>query len=103
MLLTMKTKDVARRAAILPQAALNERGGRTIVMVLHDLNQAARYADEVVAIRAGRVVASAPPDRVITAETVREVFGAEVEIIADPSTGGPLCIPAMGGTRAAGG
>jgi iron complex transport system ATP-binding protein len=92
--------DLAHQVAVLELVRdLNERGGRTIVMVLHDLNQAARYADEVVAIRAGRIVAAGPPDQVVTAELVREVFGAEVEIIPDPSTGGPLCVPTMAARR----
>jgi len=73
---------------------LNEEEGRTIVMVLHDLNQAARYAHEVFAIRAGRLVASGPPAAVVTEALVREVFGLDVHVIEDPATGGPLCVPA---------
>ncbi len=75
---------------------LNEEGGRTIAMVLHDLNQAARYAHELVALREGRVVASGPPESVVTEPIVRAVFGLAVHVIKDPATGGPLCVPAAG-------
>ncbi|CAA9477818.1 MAG: ABC-type Fe3+-siderophore transport system, ATPase component [uncultured Solirubrobacteraceae bacterium] len=87
--------DMAHQVDVLELLAkLNHRDGRTIVMVLHDLNQAARYADEVIALRAGRVVCAGPPAEVITEELVQEVFGLEVRILEDPLTGGPLCVPA---------
>jgi iron complex transport system ATP-binding protein len=86
--------DLAHQVAILDLVRdLNEREGRTVVMVLHDINQAARYADELVAIRSGRIVESGPPRDILSAGLVREVFGAEVKVIADPCTGGPLCVP----------
>jgi iron complex transport system ATP-binding protein len=62
-------------------------------MVLHDLNQAARYADHVVALRAGAIVATGPAAQIITEATVRSVFDVDVRIIEDPVTGGPLCVP----------
>ncbi len=87
--------DLAHQVAVLELLArLNEQDGRTVVMVLHDLNQAARYADEVVALRAGRIVAAGPPADVITPAVVREVLGVEVLVVEDPVTGGPLCVPA---------
>ncbi len=87
--------DMAHQVAVLDLlSALNRRDGRTIVMVLHDLNQAARYADEIVALRHGRVVASGPPDDVVTEAFVRAVFDAAVRVVEDPVTGGPLCVPA---------
>ena len=72
---------------------LNRRRGTTIVMVLHDLNLAARYADTRVAMRAGRVHASGPPAAVLTEATVREVFGLESRIITDPTSGKPMMLP----------
>jgi iron complex transport system ATP-binding protein len=72
---------------------LNRRAGRTIVMVLHDLNHAARYADYVIAMAAGRIVSQGSPQEVVTPAMLRDVFGVEAEIIADPRTGAPLCIP----------
>jgi iron complex transport system ATP-binding protein len=72
---------------------LNQEHGRTILMVLHDLNQAAAYSDELIAIAAGKVYAAGNPREVLTEKMVREVFGIEADVIADPRTGGPLCIP----------
>lgn len=71
---------------------LNEQG-RTIVMVLHDLNQACRYADHLVAMRQGRIAAQGAPQAIMTAELVKQVFEMECQIIADPVTGTPLCVP----------
>jgi iron complex transport system ATP-binding protein len=79
---------------------LNQHHGRTIVMVLHDLNQAARYAHDVLAIKHGRLVASGPPTAVITADVIRDVFGLDARVIEDPVTGGPLCVPAGYGKTA---
>ncbi|MBW4417612.1 MAG: ABC transporter ATP-binding protein [Myxacorys californica WJT36-NPBG1] len=72
---------------------LNQTQGRTIVMVLHDLNQACRYADCLVAIAQGQVVAQGEPAQIMTEALVREVFGLESRIIQDPVVGTPLCIP----------
>ncbi|MFD5348018.1 ABC transporter ATP-binding protein [Streptomyces anulatus] len=67
--------------------------GRTVVTVLHDLNQAARYADRLVAMKEGRIVAEGRPGDVVTAELVAEVFGLEAVIVPDPVTGSPLVVP----------
>ncbi|MBF9134161.1 ABC transporter ATP-binding protein [Plantactinospora sp. S1510] len=72
---------------------LNRRDGRTVVMVLHDLNQACRYADHVIAMKAGRIVAQGEPANVITAGLVDEVFDVRCEVTVDPLTGTPLVIP----------
>ncbi|WP_211320403.1 ABC transporter ATP-binding protein [Tumebacillus permanentifrigoris] len=72
---------------------LNEREGRTIVMVLHDLNLACRYAQNIVAVKDGSVYAEGPPEEIITTELVREVFNLESQIIRDPLYGTPLCVP----------
>lgn len=71
---------------------LNERG-RTIIMVLHDLNQACRYAHHVVAMRSGAIMAQGTPQEVMTPEMVKEVFQLNCQIVADPISGTPLCIP----------
>ncbi|MEH1164052.1 ABC transporter ATP-binding protein [Micromonospora sp. CPCC 205539] len=73
---------------------LNRRDGRTIVMVLHDLNQACRYADHLVAMKGGRIVAQGDPTAVITTEMVAEVFDIDCQITVDPISGTPLIIPA---------
>ncbi|CAL9605846.1 putative siderophore transport system ATP-binding protein YusV [Nocardiopsis dassonvillei] len=72
---------------------LHAEGGRTIVMVLHDLNLAARYADTVIAMREGRVLASGPPAEVLTPALLREAFGLEAVVVEDPVTGGPMVVP----------
>lgn len=72
---------------------LNREEGRTIVMVVHDLNHATRYAGHMVAIKTGKVVSQGSPTEVMTREVLRSVFGIEADIISDPRTGVPLCLP----------
>lgn len=72
---------------------LNQEEGRTIVMVVHDLNHATRYAGHMVAIKSGKVVSQGSPTEVMTREVLRLVFGIEADIISDPRTGVPLCLP----------
>jgi iron complex transport system ATP-binding protein len=74
---------------------LNRVEGRTIVMVLHDLSLGCRYADHIIAMRDGCIVAQGSPAAVVTAETMRAVFGLECRIIADPLSGTPLVVPAL--------
>jgi iron complex transport system ATP-binding protein len=73
--------------------SLNREMGRSVVMVLHDLNLAARYADHLVVMKDGQVVTQGPPAEVVTVEMLREVFGVEAEVFADPRTGTPLVMP----------
>ncbi|NJQ03847.1 ABC transporter ATP-binding protein [Streptomyces zingiberis] len=87
--------DLAHQIEILDLCArLHEEEGRTLVAVLHDLNHAARYATHLIALRAGRVVASGPPAEIVTAELVEDVFGLPCRVIDDPETGTPLVVPA---------
>ncbi len=72
---------------------LNAEEGRTIIMVVHDLNHATRYAQHVVAIQSGRVVSEGTPEQVVTQDVLRQVFGIEADIVPDPRTGVPLCMP----------
>ncbi|MGJ6965986.1 ABC transporter ATP-binding protein [Streptosporangium sp. G11] len=72
---------------------LNRTRGTTIVMVLHDLNLAARYADHLIALADGRLHASGPPAEVLTEDSVRTVFGLDSRIIEDPVSGRPLMLP----------
>ncbi len=72
---------------------LNRERGTTVVMVLHDLNLAARYADHLVAMAGGRIVAAGRSEDVLTEQTVRDVFGLDSRIIADPLTGRPMIVP----------
>ncbi|MEU6000107.1 ABC transporter ATP-binding protein [Streptomyces sp. NPDC047197] len=82
--------DLVRQLAA--RTADGERG-RTVVVVLHDLNQAARYADHLVAMESGRIVAEGAPADVVTEDLVREVFGLECVVVPDPVTGSPLVVP----------
>ncbi|GAA4686888.1 ABC transporter ATP-binding protein [Nocardioides nanhaiensis] len=72
---------------------LRDEQGMTVVMVLHDLNQAARHADRVVALREGRVVADGAPHEVVTPAVLREVFDLAAVVVEDPVTGRPLFVP----------
>lgn len=86
--------DIAHQVEVLDLVRrLNHEQGRTVVIVLHDLNQAARYADHLVAMESGRIVAEGHPSEVVTAELVREVFGLESVVVPDPVTGSPLVVP----------
>ncbi|MGW6422304.1 ABC transporter ATP-binding protein [Nocardia sp. NPDC055053] len=67
---------------------------RTIIAVLHDLNLAARYADHLVAMKGGRVVAQGSPAQIVRADLMAEVFDLECTVIDDPNTGTPLVVPA---------
>jgi len=71
---------------------LNEQG-RTIIMVLHDLNQAARYSDTMIALRGGQIVAQGSPDHVMTSDKLKQIFGLNARVIRDPVTNTPMCVP----------
>ncbi len=72
---------------------LNRDEGRTIVMVVHDLNHALRHAHHVVVVRAGGIVAAGPPQDVLTPETLSLAFGVHADLIEDPRSGRVLCVP----------
>jgi len=72
---------------------LHAGAGRTVDMVLHDLGQAARYADHLVVLDGGRLAAAGPPAEVLTAELVETVFQVPCQVIPDPETGTPLVVP----------
>lgn len=86
--------DVSHQVDVLDLLTdLNRQRGTTIVMVLHDLNLAARYADHLIAVSAGRLHAAGDPHDVLTAEVVREVFGMDSQVVLDPVSGKPLVLP----------
>ena len=95
--------DLNAQVHLLDMAqALNREQGSTVVMVLHDLNMAARYADEIIVMRAGEVVMQGPPAEVLTAEMLADVFEIEAQVSTDPHTGAPLIMPTRTiGARAA--
>ncbi|MFB7588625.1 ABC transporter ATP-binding protein [Streptomyces sp. NPDC056169] len=88
--------DIAHQVEVLDLCAeLHAREGHTVVAVLHDLNQACRYATHLIVMRPGGVIAAeGDPSTVMTAELVEDVFGLPCRIIDDPETGTPLMVPA---------
>jgi ABC-type oligopeptide transport system ATPase subunit len=67
--------------------------GRTVIMVLHDINMAARYAQRLIAMRAGRIIAQGTPSQVLTQPLLRKIFELEAQILTDPVTTTPLIVP----------
>ncbi|TWD80148.1 iron complex transport system ATP-binding protein [Kribbella amoyensis] len=72
---------------------LNQRDDRTIVLVLHDLNQACRFGDHLIAMKNGDIVCEGKPSEVITEAVVQDVFGLAVKVIPDPVAGSPMVVP----------
>jgi iron complex transport system ATP-binding protein len=70
--------------------------GRTLLLVLHDLNLAAAYADELVMMRDGRILTSGAPREVFTADNLKRVFDLDAHVMVDPESGKPLCVPLLG-------
>ena len=86
--------DLAHSTDVLELVStLNKEQGKTIVMVLHDLNLAARYSDNLVLMKDGSVTALGSPESTITPQALRDVFGLDSRVIEDPVTGGPLIVP----------
>jgi len=86
--------DIAHQLDVLELVAdLNRTYGRTIVMVLHDLNLAIRYADHIIALRDGRKIVEGSPSQVVTPDFLREVFSVEGQVMTDPQTGAPIVLP----------
>jgi iron complex transport system ATP-binding protein len=85
--------DLAHAIDVLDLVDDLHESGRTVVMVLHDLNLAIRYSDHLVVMRAGAVLAQGHPSDVITAELLHEAFGLRAEVIDDPVGDRPLVVP----------
>ena len=95
--------DLSHQVEVLDlvRALPDPRGGgrATVVAVLHELNLAARSADHIVAMAAGRVVAQGTPGEVIVPEVLAEVFGLDADVVADPLLGHPVVLPRGNGDR----
>jgi iron complex transport system ATP-binding protein len=85
--------DLAHQLEVLDLLADLNADGRTIGIVLHDLNHACRYAHHLVALRDGVVHAAGPPEEIVDEELVLAVFGLRSRVIPDPVTGTPMCVP----------
>jgi iron complex transport system ATP-binding protein len=86
--------DLAHQVDVLDLVErLHAETGRTVVMVLHDLNLAARYAQRLVAMKDGAIAAQGDPADVLTEDLLAEVFGLEARVVADPVAGTPMVVP----------
>jgi iron complex transport system ATP-binding protein len=91
--------DIAHQIEVLDLLKeLTRQHNRTIVMVLHDINLAVRYADNLIAMRDGKVKTFGEPHNVVTAQMMHEVFSIQAQILQDPVSGSPLCIPVIKNT-----
>ena len=90
--------DLAHSVEVLDLVdRLHEEMGRTVIMVLHDLNLAVRYSDQLIVMSEGKIVESGRPQDVISEKLLMDVFGLEATVIADPVSDRPLIVPI--GTR----
>ncbi|MEJ9080882.1 ABC transporter ATP-binding protein [Gordonia malaquae] len=78
---------------------LRDDHGKTVVMVLHDLNLAARSSDHLIVMRDGVVLTRGTPAEVLTVEVLRDAFGLSAQVLTDPETGGPLVVPTVASAR----
>lgn len=86
--------DMAHQIEVLQLLEkLNKEEQRTIVMVIHDLNHASRYSQEIIAIKNGKIIESGPPSKVMTSGLLETVFGVKCDIIQDTRTEKPICLP----------
>lgn len=85
--------DIAHQYDLLRLLAELRDAGRTVVTVLHDINQAARFADHLVVMKEGTIMAVGAPAEILTAELVEDVFGLKCDVTPDPVTGLPMVVP----------
>ena len=85
--------DLAHQLEILKLLEeLNRKQGTTIVMVIHELNNAARFADHMIGVKKGKVVCQGTADEVMTKENLKELFNIDAEIVKDPRNNKPVCL-----------
>jgi iron complex transport system ATP-binding protein len=85
--------DIAHQFELMDLLADLHDNGRTIVIVLHDINQACRYANNVVVLRDGAIYQQGNPAQVVTVEMLYDVFEIECRVLPDPETGTPMAVP----------
>jgi iron complex transport system ATP-binding protein len=81
----METLDIVSR--------LNREKGKTVVMVLHDINQALSYADHLVVMKHGRIHRTGPPGEIVDSQLIHEAFGVPCRILGHPESNAKLCVP----------
>jgi iron complex transport system ATP-binding protein len=92
--------DISHQVEVLELASGLRREGYTVVVVMHELGLAFRYATQLIVMRAGQIVAQGRPEQIVTAELIEDVYGLPCRIITDPETGTPLVIPLAPGRDA---
>lgn len=85
--------DIGHQIEVLRLCRRIRNEGRTVLAVLHDLSQAARFADRLVLMDEGRIVAEGEPAEVLTEDNVRDVFGLDSRVLPDPVSGAPMVVP----------
>ena len=85
--------DIAHQIELLELFKDLNQQGNTLVAVLHDLNHAARYANHIIAMKDGQMIAQGDPREIVTEQLVEEVFGLKCKIIEDPISHTPLVVP----------
>ena len=91
--------DVAHEMALFELAAKLARAGRAVLLVSHQLNLVARFADHMVLLHRGRVAAAGTPTDVMSASTLERVYEWPLVVTRDPATGAPALVPRRGGRR----
>lgn len=89
--------DITHQYQLLGLLARLRNEGRTVVAVLHDINQACRFADHLIAMKGGRVVAEGDPGDIVDAALIKDVFDLPSVIVPDPVTGTPMVVPTLQG------
>jgi len=85
--------DLAHQLEILQLLQdLNKKEKRTIVMVIHELNNAARFADYMIGVKGGKIICDGEPDKVMTKENLKNIFNIDAEVVKDPRNNKPVCI-----------
>lgn len=84
--------DISHQVELMELMQALAAEGRTVITVLHDINQACRYAGHLAVMRDGRLVTHGEPDQVISAALVRDVFDVQVEVMREPIAGTPMCL-----------
>lgn len=88
--------DIGHQIEVLELVTQLHEDGRTVIIVLHDINQAARYASHLIAMKDGRIVAEGAPRDIVDAALLFALFGLHARVIQDPDTGAPVVLPGRG-------